>query len=98
MSHDNCVGFSSEYIFLFSFFILFLFIIIIIIIIMIMIIIIISLIGSDGPPYSCSNGQILRQIKTFYLQLSFQTTSVLMQVRTFFLEFSSEIISVPVML
>ena len=90
MSHDNCVGFSSEYIFLFSFFILFLFIIIIIIII--------SLIGSDGPPYSCSNGQILRQIKTFYLQLSFQTTSVLMQVRTFFLEFSSEIISVPVML
>ena len=89
MSHDNCVGFSSEYIFLFSFFILFLFIIIIIII---------SLIGSDGPPYSCSNGQILRQIKTFYLQLSFQTTSVLMQVRTFFLEFSSEIISVPVML
>ena len=91
MSHDNCVGFSSEYIFLFSFFILFLFIIIIIIII-------ISLIGSDGPPYSCSNGQILRQIKTFYLQLSFQTTSVLMQVRTFFLEFSSEIISVPVML
>ena len=88
MSHDNCVGFSSEYIFLFSFFILFLFIIIIII----------SLIGSDGPPYSCSNGQILRQIKTFYLQLSFQTTSVLMQVRTFFLEFSSEIISVPVML
>ena len=88
MSHDNCVGFSSEYIFLFSLFILFLFIIIIII----------SLIGSDGPPYSCSNGQILRQIKTFYLQLSFQTTSVLMQVRTFFLEFSSEIISVPVML
>ena len=93
MSHDNCVGFSSEYIFLFSFFILFLFIIIIIIII-----IIISLIGSDGPPYSCSNGQILRQIKTFYLELSFQTTSVLRQVRTFFLEFSSEIISVPVML
>ena len=89
MSHDNCVGFSSEYIFLFSFFILFLFIIIIIII---------SLIGSDGPPYSCSNGQILRQIKTFYLELSFQTTSVLRQVRTFFLEFSSEIISVPVML
>ena len=85
MSHDNCVGFSSEYIFLFSFFIF-------------IIIIIISLIGSDGPPYSCSNGQILRQIKTFYLQLSFQTTSVLMQVRTFFLEFSSEIISVPVML
>ena len=66
--------------------------------IIIIIIIIISLIGSDGPPYSCSNGQILRQIKTFYLQLSFQTTSVLMQVRTFFLEFSSEIISVPVML
>ena len=87
MSHDNCVGFSSEYIFLFSFFILFLFIIIII-----------SLIGSDGPPYSCSNGQILRQIKTFYLELSFQTTSGLRQVRTFFLEFSSEIISVPVML
>ena len=84
MSHDNCVGFSSEYIFLFSLFILFLFIIIIII----------SLIGSDGPPYSCSNGQILRQIKTFYLELSFQTTSVLRQVRTFFLEFSYEIISV----